>query len=52
MSNIRIRHGGNGIGLGSLIAVLCSWSVNHSIGWAILHAIFSWFYVIYWAIKY
>ena len=39
-----------GIGLGSVIAVTISWSVNHSILWAILHGIFSWIYVIYYAI--
>ncbi len=41
-----------GIGLGSILAVLASWSVNHSIGWAILHFFFNWFYVIYYLIKY
>jgi len=40
----------SGIGLGSALAVTISWSVNHSILWAILHGIFSWFYVIYYAI--
>ena len=39
-----------GIGLGGAIAVTISWSVNKSILWAILHGIFSWFYVIYFAI--
>ena len=38
-----------GIGLGSVIAVVCSWQRNRSILWAILAAIFSWFYVIYFA---
>ena len=37
----------SGVSLGSVIAVVVSWSVNHSIGWAILHGIISWFYVIY-----
>ena len=37
-----------GIGLGSVIAVTISWSVNHSIFWCILHSIFSWFYIIYY----
>lgn len=36
-----------GIGLGSLIAVCMSWSHNASVLWAILHAFFGWFYVIY-----
>jgi hypothetical protein len=38
-----------GIGLGSAIAVVCSWQRNRSILWAILAGIFSWFYVIYFA---
>jgi hypothetical protein len=40
----------SGIGLGSAIAVSISWSVNKSILWAILHGVFSWLYVIYYAI--
>ncbi len=40
----------NGVSLGSAIAVTISWSVNHSILWAILHGIFSWAYVLYYAI--
>jgi hypothetical protein len=39
-----------GIGLGSVIAVVCSWDRNRSILWAILAGIFTWFYVIYFAI--
>lgn len=39
-----------GISLGSAIAVAISWSANKSILWAILHGLFSWFYVIYYAI--
>ncbi|WP_439131188.1 hypothetical protein [Polaribacter sp.] len=38
----------NGIGLGSVIAVVISWSRNESILFAILHGILSWFYVIYY----
>lgn len=38
---------GGGIGLGSIIAVLASWSRNESILWAILHAFLGWLYVIY-----
>ena len=36
-----------GVGLGTIIAVVISWSRNKSILWAILHGIFGWFYVIY-----
>jgi hypothetical protein len=39
-----------GLGLGGAIAVAISWSVNKSILWCILHGIFGWFYVIYYAI--
>ena len=40
----------SGVGLGSVIAVVCSWHRNQSILWAILAGILSWFYVIYYAI--
>lgn len=39
-----------GIGLGSAIAVVCSWQRNRSILWAILVGILSWLYVIYFAL--
>jgi hypothetical protein len=39
-----------GIGFGSALAIAISWSVNHSILWAILHGVFGWFYVLYFAI--
>jgi len=39
-----------GIGLGSAIAVVCSWQRNRSILWAILAGIFSWLYVFYFAL--
>jgi hypothetical protein len=39
-----------GLGLGSVIAVVCSWHRNRSILWAILAGILSWLYVIYFAI--
>jgi len=38
----------NGIGLGTVIAVVISWSRNESILFAILHGVLSWFYVIYY----
>ena len=38
-----------GLSLGSVIAVVTSWSRNASILWAMLHGILSWFYVIYFA---
>ena len=39
-----------GVGFGSALAMVISWSVNKSILWAIIHGIFSWFYVIYYAL--
>ena len=39
-----------GIGFGSALAIAISWSLHKSIFWAIVHGIFSWFYVIYYAI--
>ncbi len=40
----------SGIGLGSAIAVVCSWQRNRSILWAIVAGLLSWFYVIYFAL--
>lgn len=40
----------SGISLGSAIAVTISWSLYKSIVWAIIHGIFGWFYVIYYAL--
>ena len=39
-----------GIGFGSALAIAISWSANHSILWAIVHGIFSWLYVVYYAL--
>jgi hypothetical protein len=39
-----------GIGFGAALAITISWSVNHSILWAIIHGILSWIYVIYYAL--
>jgi CHASE2 domain-containing sensor protein len=39
----------SGVGLGSVIAVTCSWTRNRSIFWAIVAGVFSWLYVCYFA---
>jgi hypothetical protein len=44
------RVGWHGVSFGSALAMAISFNVNQSIGWAILHGLFSWFYVIYFAI--
>ena len=41
-----------GISFGSALAMVISYTAWHSIGWAILHGIFGWAYVIYYIIKY
>ncbi len=40
----------SGLGLGSVLAVTCSWHRNRSILLGILAGFCSWFYVIYFAI--
>lgn len=40
-----------GISFGSAFAIVISYVKWHSIGWAILHGIFSWFYVLYFWLK-
>lgn len=39
-----------GLGMGGCLAMILSYSINKSILWAILHGVFGWFYVIYFAI--
>jgi len=39
-----------GLSLGNALAVAISWSINKSVIWAIVHGIFSWAYVIYYAL--
>ena len=39
-----------GLGTGAVLAMIISWSLNHSIFWALLHGILGWIYVIYYAI--
>ncbi len=40
----------SGIGLGTILAVVTSWDRNKSILLAIIHGVFSWLYVIYYAL--
>jgi len=50
MSELKTSAASGGIGFGCALAITISWSVNHSIWWAIVHGICSWFYVIYFAL--
>jgi hypothetical protein len=49
---IEIRHTETaakaGIGFGCALAIVLSWTANKSIGWAIIHGLLSWLYVIYY----
>ena len=40
----------SGIGLGSALAIVCSWERNKSILLALIAGIFSWLYVLYFAL--
>ena len=42
----------DGISFGCALAMIISYVTYKSIGWAILHGMFGWLYVIYFAIKY
>ena len=48
--NTTIIH--QGLGFGSALAIAISFTTNKSILWAILHGIFSWFYVLYFALDF
>ena len=41
-----------GIGFGTALAMVISYANWHSIGWAILHGLLNWVYVIYYILKY
>lgn len=45
--NIRKEATRSGFGLGAVVAVAISWSLNKSILWAIAHGLFGWAYVLY-----
>ena len=42
----------SGITFGSALAMVISYVNWHSIGWAIIHGLFSWGYVIYFFLRY
>ena len=39
-----------GISFGSALAIVISWTQHGSILWAIIHGLFSWLYVVYYAL--
>ena len=38
----------SGIGFGSAVAMVISWSLHQSVLWAIIHGVLSWLYVAYY----
>ena len=42
----------SGITFGSALAMVISYTTWHSVGWAIVHGLFSWVYVIYFVLRY
>ena len=50
MSNSSITIGT--CGMGTSLAMILSWSINQSIGWAFLHGLLGWFYVVYFYFTY
>lgn len=40
----------SGVGFGSALAIAISYTTHQSVLWAIIHGIFSWFYVIYFVL--
>ncbi len=52
MNNTRVEVTRAGISFGSALAIAISWSANKSLFSAIVHGLFSWLYVIYYAVRY
>lgn len=50
MSSTRVEVTRAGVSFGSALAIAISWSTHQSILWAVVHGIFSWFYVVYFAV--
>ncbi len=47
---VRVESAKYGVGFGSALAIAISYTTNHSILWAIIHGLFGWLYVIYFAL--
>ena len=53
ITNGHISNGAKkGVSFGAALALVISYVKWQSIGWAILHGLFNWFYVIYYIVKY
>ena len=40
----------SGIGFGGALAIVISYTAHKSVLWAIIHGVFSWFYVVYFVL--
>lgn len=49
---VRVEGAKYGASFGSALAIAISYTNNHSILWAMIHGIFSWVYVVYFALVY
>lgn len=47
-----VKIGGDGVTVGAALAMIISYVKWQSIGWALLHGLLNWVYVIYYIIKY
>ena len=47
---VRVEGAKYGSSFGSALAIAISYTNNHSLLWAIIHGIFSWLYVVYFAL--
>lgn len=50
--NYRWEMARTGVTFGTALAIAISYTANKSILWAIIHGLFSWLYVIYFALVY
>ena len=41
-----------GVSFGTALAMVISYTNWHSVGWAILHGLMSWVYVVYYVLRY
>jgi hypothetical protein len=48
--SVRIEGVKYGVSFGSALAIAISYTNNHSILWGIVHGLFSWLYVVYFAL--
>lgn len=48
--SVRTEGAKYGVGFGSALAMVISYNANHSILWAIVHGLFGWLYVVYFAL--